>query len=305
MMLSRKSRPSSQPNVHPQNQVGHFTALGTHWQIVLPELTAKEQREVIKVLRLKLEEYEQVYSRFRPDSLVGQMARQAGTYRFPNTITPLWQLYEQLALLTNNRFTPFIGSLISSAGYDPEYSLQTKSLKAPPDWDSIQVSYPNMTASQPVELDFGAAGKGYAVDLLIAELASLSIHAAYINAGGDIRHCTPKREDHITVGLEHPYNDQQVIGTVTLHNQSLCGSAGNRRAWGSFHHIIDPHTLASPKHIASAWVIADSTLLADALATCLFLVEPTQLQKHFNFDYIRVFADQSVEYSPSTQIELF
>lgn len=305
MMQLRKLSHNSLLSPTSRNQPGSFSALGTHWQVLLPELTTAEQAEVIELLRRKLEEYEQVYSRFRSDSLVGQMARQAGTYRFPDSIVPLWQIYERLARITNNRFTPFIGSLVSAAGYDPEYSLQTKSLKPPPSWDSIQVSFPTLTASQPIELDFGAAGKGYAVDLLVAELAALSVHAATINAGGDIRHITQTQTDHVQVGLEHPLNDQQVIGTVTLQNQSLCGSAGNRRAWGSFHHIIDPLTLTSPNHIAATWVIADSTLLADALATCLFFVEPAQLLEEFKFSYIRVFADQSVEYSPSPQIELF
>lgn len=305
MMQLRKSRHSSLLSPSHHNQVSTFSALGTHWHVLLPELTITEKAEVIGLIRRKLEEYEQVYSRFRPDSLVGQMARQAGTYQFPDSIAPLWQTYERLARITNNRFTPFIGSLISAVGYDPEYSLQTKSLKPPPSWDSIQVSYPTLTASQPIELDFGAAGKGYAVDLLIAELAALSVNAATINAGGDIRHITQTKTDHLQVGLEHPLNDQQVIGTVTLQNQSLCGSAGNRRAWGSFHHIIDPLTLTSPKRITATWVIADTALLADALATCLFLVEPAQLLEEFKFNYIRVFADQSVEYSPSPQIELF
>lgn len=309
MMQSKKSKPSYPANPSQArlelNAANSFAALGTRWQIHLPDQTVADTTAVITQIRSELNDYEQVYSRFRPTSLVGQMARQAGTYQFPDTIVPMWQLYQQLARLTNNRFTPFIGSLISAAGYDPSYSLQTKSLQPPPDWDSVRVALPSITALQPTELDFGAAGKGYAVDIVSDILTTKSISTAYINAGGDIRHQSSNLKDVMVVGLEHPFNDQQVIGTVQLHNQSICGSAGNRRKWGNFHHIIDPASLSSPHRIAATWVIANTTMLADALSTCLFLVEPTVLMPYFDFEYIRVFADQSIEYSSSDQIEIF
>ncbi len=299
---SRRNSPSKQSHI---DSVESFTALGTHWHITLPGLSANERISAISLVKCKLEEYEQTYSRFRVDSLVSTMARRAGTYCFPDTIVPIWQLYQQLASITNNRFTPFIGSLVSAAGYDQEYSLQTKSLKPPPSWDTIQVSLPTITAHHPVQLDFGAAGKGYAIDLMLTELKTLSIKTATINAGGDSIHMAKNTSEEVRVGLEHPLNDQQAIGVVTLQNQSLCGSAGNRRAWGNFHHIIDPATLASPKHILATWVIADSAMLADALATCLFFVEPKQLLRHYEFSYVIVFADQSVTYSSTNQITLF
>ena len=76
-----------------------------------------------------------------------------------------------------------------------------------------------------------------------------------------------------------------MVHTVEIKDKSIAGSAGNRRKWGRFSHIIDPFKIESPKEVKATWVVADTTLLADALATALFFVRPEILKQYFNFDY--------------------
>ncbi len=113
----------------------------------------------------------------------------------------------------------------------------------------------------------------------------------------------------LTIGLEHPENNKQVIGTIKINNESICGSAGNRRAWGNFHHIINPKTLTSPKRLLSTWIIAKTTLIADAMATCLFLVDSDKidqvLKRQFDFEYLLVKDDYSLEKSEKFNAEIF
>jgi thiamine biosynthesis lipoprotein len=214
------------------------------------------------------------------------------------------ELYRQMYLETGGLMTPLIGRLISDAGYDKEYSLTEKStLVSPPAWDDVlSYKHPELTVREPVLLDFGAAGKGYLIDIVSDILTAQNIKNYCIDAGGDILH---RGAELLRVGLENPEDIDQAIGVVEIVNQSICGSSGNRRAWGRFHHIINPSTMSSPTEITSIWVIADSTILADALTTALFFARADKLQKLFGFEYLILKADFSIERSVGFKAELF
>ncbi len=213
-------------------------------------------------------------------------------------------LYYELYTRTNGLFTPLVGGLLSDAGYDAKYSLQPNAvLQSPPTWDeALEYHHPKLLVKKPVLLDFGAAGKGYIIDLIGELLEAEGIHAYCIDAGGDILH---KNTASIRIGLENPHNVDQIIGVCTLGNGSICGSAGNRRAWGDFHHIMNPKTLTSPTEIIAVWVTAASTMLADALTTCLFFVPADTLTVAYSFEYVIVKNDFSIEKSPNFPGEFF
>ena len=111
------------------------------------------------------------------------------------------------------------------------------------------------------------------------------------------------------VALEHPDDTSKAIGVVTIANQSLCGSAGNRRKWpgkaGEFNHMINPITLTSPTDIIATWVVADTTIVADGMATCLFFTLPEILQKEYDFEYLILNRDYTFKKSDNFPGELF
>lgn len=283
-----------------------FEAIGTHWQIDIQDTLSEEQsQELREQLMKRIALFDSHYSRFRADSLVSEMARTPGTYELPNDAEPLLSLYHTLYRITNGAFTPLIGQALSDAGYDARYSLKTKPLSRPPAWDeALMYNYPTLITRIPVLLDVGAAGKGYLIDIVSELLEHSGVRNYTVDAGGDIRYRTTEGKP-LRVGLESPVNTTQIIGIADLRNRSLCGSAGNRRQWGNFHHILDPHSLTSPTHIAALWTVADTTLLADALSTCLFFVSPTILLKHYSFEYLILHSDFTVDMSPSFPAQLF
>lgn len=281
-----------------------FEAIGTHWDIDIYEaLSAEQEGALLSLIRDRIEQFEAIYSRFRPNSLVSKISQAAGKYTMPNDAAVLLAMYQELYTLTGGLFTPFMGQLLVDAGYDPQYSLkQHTELSAPPQWDEVMTyHHPILGVKKPFLFDFGAAGKGYLIDIVATLITKQGIAAFCIDAGGDILH---RNDEALRVGLEHPDDTGKVIGVVELKNKSLCGSAGNRRKWQQFHHIINPQELASPKHILAVWVIADSTLLADALATCLFFVPYSILQK-YNFEYLLLRDDYSVERSTGFAAALY
>ena len=283
----------------------NFEGIGTKWQIdIYQKLTAKEEVALLALVKNRIEIFDKNYSRFRADSLVTKMSKETGLFSLPSDAEPMLALYYDLYKITDGFFTPLVGDMLSDAGYDEKYSLkQKKELEEAPKWEEVfEYKYPNLEIKKPAILDFGAGGKGYLVDLVAKVLEENNIFEYCIDAGGDIFH---KNKIPIRVGLENPENTEQVVGVYTLQNKSICGSAGHRRAWNNFTHIMNPKTLVSPTEIIAVWVIAETGLLADALATCLFFVPASVLTDKYDFEYVLVKKDHSIEKSINFKGEMF
>lgn len=247
-----------------------FEAIGTSWTIEGDNID-------IEKIKNRISEYDKNYSRFRTDSLVWKM-RNIGTYTLPSDAKILFDLYQKLYLLTDGKMTPLIGTVMEAAGYDKEYSLIEKKLETPPFWDdAIEYDFPNIIIKKPVLLDIGAIGKGHLIDIVGDMIEGNYV----IDAGGDIKVKGIKQK----IGFENPDNLNQVIGEVEIVDKSIAGSSVSRRKWGRFNHIIDPFKLESPTNIKAVWVVADTAILADALATAIFFADPKELKKHFDFEY--------------------
>lgn len=284
-----------------------FDAIGTTWSInIADKVDQIRQASLLQKIQERIEQFDKVYSRFRNDSLVMKMSRALGAYVLPMDAEMLLNQYKKFYDVTEGKVTPLIGDVLVNAGYNSEYSLvQTKDLEIPKRWENvIEYQYPKLIIKEKTILDFGAGGKGYLVDIISELLEKEGIRDYCIDAGGDML-VRNQRSVPLIVGLEDPEDDSKVIGRVSLSNQSLAGSAGNRRVWGKFHHIIDPNELSSPRHILGLWVIANTTILADLLATALFFSTPERLHKHFDFECLIMRADRSVSKSTGFEAELF
>jgi thiamine biosynthesis lipoprotein len=276
-----------------------FEAIGTQWQIeLLQPVPLQRQTSIQDHIKQRIATFDSHYSRFRDDSLVAQMAQHAGRYVLPADAQPLLDMYQKMYLLTDAMVTPLIGQALSDAGYNKNYSLQPHTLQPSPPWDAVlDYDFPSLRIKEPVLLDFGAAGKGYLVDLIAELLEVEGVKAFCINAGGDIWYQHPDNL-LLSVGLEHPDDPTQVIGIARLPSRTaLCGSAGNRRKWANFHHILNPKTLQSPTHIRALWVTADNCMVADAVAMALFFVPAARLEPWYTFEYAKVADDLSLDYS--------
>ncbi len=285
-----------------------FEAIGTKWSIDLA-VEPSRARAVSKLIADRISDFDKTYSRFRADSWVTRI-RKPGSYPVPRDFTSLYSLYQKLYTQTNGAVTPLIGDAMERAGYDAHYSLKPGGLKAIPKLeDALQLNHNTLHVKYSCVLDFGAAGKGYLVDILGNLLLEEDIQDFLIDAGGDILHHSPAPTAKSTpvgieIALEDPKNPKKAIGTVVVSNQSVCGSASNRRAWGGMHHIIDPRSLAPTEEVIAIWVVADTAVEADGLATALFFVEPEAI-KNFDFEYVILRADNSINVSKEFPGELF
>lgn len=306
-------------------------ALGTG--IIISSSKPISQR-VQKRIRTFVEEYESVLSRFRADSLVSRMACAAdgGDFEFPEWSGPLFALYSEFYAATRGAFDACIGADLLALGYDNSVQFVPQSAASASDdsdswanyrralpvtWGNISRDCGSVTlhTNQPVQLDFGAAGKGYFVDLvtriikeeLSGDSPSNSDSPAdfdfLVNAGGDMRACFSNEDYQIKVALENPFDTTQAVAVASIASGALCASSSARRRWkvkdasylgkdasGFESNLIATHLINALDGIpacdlCASWAYVSSktcdfpTAYADALATALFVSQESDLQK--------------------------
>jgi thiamine biosynthesis lipoprotein len=279
-----------------------FDGIGTTWEISTPEQLPEEVRAGLLGV---VEDYDRSYSRFRDDSLVAPLAREPGTVTLPAGAGELERLFKKLYRLSDGTMTPLIGGSLEHLGYGADYALRPLGHPVPaPRWeDALVWNGTEISASVPVVLDIGAAGKGQLVDLLASVLRGAGTTEFLVDASGDMLH---SGAEPLGVGLEHPYDPTQAIGVVELHDGALCASAANRRAWGDgLHHVLDGATGFPIETVVATWTMATTAMEADALATALFMVDPKVLEREFEFSWLMVYSDGHAAYSAGFEGTLF
>lgn len=285
-----------------------FGAIGTHWKIDTDvELSAEQWASIDQ----RIEDFDRTYSRFRADSLISKIAAGPGTFEFPADAGPLFAFYRRLHDLTGGGVTPLIGGALEHLGYDAQYRLTAlPGDPRTPAWDDVLTWDGTMLHTcAPVVLDVGAAGKGYLVDILAAMLRSWGVASFVIDGSGDLLHAGT---DVLRVGMEHPLDPTKVIGVIPVSSAAVAASAANRRVWGdpdrALHHIVDPRTGSPVGDVIATWVVAESAMVADGVATALFFASSAALPAitgEFGVDWARVTDAGAAHWSTDFPGELF
>lgn len=278
-----------------------FDGIGTRWRIdtprPLPSLLVDE-------LLARVERFDHDWSRFRSDSLVAEIARSPGRYRLPDDAGPMLDWYRALHDATDGAVSPLVGASLERLGYGAGHRLRASADPAPaPEW-ARTISWDGewLETSAPVTIDVGAVGKGLLVDLLGGMLDAAGIREHLVDGSGDLAH---RGGDSVRIALEHPLDPALAVGVVELRDAALCASASNRRRWGpALHHIIDATTGRPVEQVIASWVVADSAMIADGLATALFTTAPERLAA-FDAQWVRMSASGRIETSEHFEGELF
>jgi thiamine biosynthesis lipoprotein len=130
------------------------------------------------------------------------------------------------------------------------------------------------------EMRIGIAGigKGYGVDRAAEVLESHGITDYIVDGGGDVRLRGRNLERPWSVGIAHPRQRGELLGTVELDRGSVVSSGDYmsffERDGVRYHHILDPATGMPAREAIAVTVIAPEATEADALATGLFVMGP-------------------------------
>lgn len=241
------------------------------------------------------QEIEERCSRFDPDSELMQLCGKPGKPVVASSI-----LYEAVGFAltvaeeTGGAFDPTVGYRMERRGFNKEHrSGETvRSAYAAADDASyrdveLDPRRQTITLHRPLTLDLGAVAKGLAVDAAVRELKPFRDFS--IDAGGDLYLGGRNAAGELwSVGIRHPRRDKELIDTLRVSNQAVCTSGDyEKRSPDGGHHILDPRAATSARAVASATVVAPIAMLADALATAVFVMGPK--------DGLRLLAEMEVE----------
>ncbi|MEX0725690.1 MAG: FAD:protein FMN transferase [Planctomycetaceae bacterium] len=129
-----------------------------------------------------------------------------------------------------------------------------------------------------VELNFGANGKGYAVDragavLTAGGVADWLIHGGHSSILGRGHHAGHRGWP---IGLRNPLFPRESWATILLHNQAMATSGSGvqfyRIQGNRYNHIVNPLTGWPVEGQLSVTVFAPTAELADTLSTAFFVM---------------------------------
>ena len=121
---------------------------------------------------------------------------------------------------------------------------------------------------------------GFIVDRVSEFLLSRGIKNHLINASGDIRTRGSKEDGKSwTVAIQDPWKRKTYPDVVHMGDGAI-STSGNYEIYYDeekmFHHIVNPKTGVSPDQVTSGTILANTTMEADALATSLCVMTPSQ-----------------------------
>lgn len=133
-----------------------------------------------------------------------------------------------------------------------------------------------------LRLDLGCIAKGYAADVVAAQIAEIMPHFS-LNAGGNIVVGDgPANELGLwKAGIQRPdspivSDEQTSLATIAFQHKALVTSGDYQRYYTvdgvRYHHIIDPDTLMPANAMRAVTILADSSTQADFLSTAAFLL---------------------------------
>lgn len=248
---------------------------------------------------------ESICTRFDASSELRSLSTRIGeAVPTSDTLFEALQFAIAVAEESGGAFDPTVGGRMEARGFDREYrsgDVVRSGVDAPGDVSYRDVEIDpvarTVTLHRPLLLDLGAVAKGLAVDMAARELAPFEDFV--VNAGGDLFLGGHNVNDEPwSVGIRHPRHPSELLETVQVSNCAVCTSGDYERHVARAdsasserhiedhieHHIMNPSTGRAGTECASVTVIADSAMVADALATAAFVLGPTDgialLERH-------------------------
>lgn len=240
--------------------------MGTILELQLPEGSAKAAAAFFEVIR----RYETIYSHYRADSELKRLERTSG--RWVEVSPVLHDLFR-----VADRFWRLSGGLLDVSLYPVLEALGTYGGEPLDAWGQLSARarsgfyFVQVDKGAPkvrllkrgMAFDFGAIGKGYAVEAAVRVLRSHGEEQALVNFGGQIT----------ALGAFHGQGHRVFVAEANLlcelSRVSLCVSSNREHPAGHIYHPLSGRLVASADRYSVA--IASSATDCDALSTIGFL----------------------------------
>jgi len=154
-------------------------------------------------------------------------------------------------------------------------------------WLKLDASAHSVSFLRPgLQINFGAIGKGYALDRCAEVLQQAGVDDFLIHGGQSSVLARGRRAGEPSgwrVAVRHPLRPETRLGELTLSGAALATSGSSRQHFihhgRRYGHILDPRTGQPAQGVVSATVVASTAAVADALATAFFVMGPQQTRE--------------------------
>lgn len=283
-VTSQETQPQQQPHAFRFHE-DHI--LGTSFDMVVFSEQQQDAEIALQAARQEILRLEQILSIWQHDSEISQLNRTLHTQTSP-------ELFEVISACeawrdrTCGAFDARLGQLI--ALWQQQNAVQSldmqsygellqqlheQSITLNPDDRSIRIN---------TNISFAPDGyaKGYIIDraLAVAQQVAPNVKGLLIDIGGDIRVWgqSPQAQGW-QIGVQNAFNrdDSSMPDQVlSLNNQAIAFSGKGARDVAGQSHLLDPATGLSVQHSEQCVVVGHCAADADALATALATLSPSQ-----------------------------
>jgi thiamine biosynthesis lipoprotein len=292
--------------------------MGTIFSITAYGDHSAQLKEVVDRAFREIDRLNSEMSHYKPESELSAINREAFRHRV--VVTPgLFKLLEdclRYSKETGGIFDITIGPLMKAWGFFqgwgrfPSQTELTEVMK--------RVGYRHVTLDAAtrtiefdapgVDLDFGAIGKGYAVDRVVKILRSEGVLQALVSSGASSIYAlgAPPGKEGWEISVCHPFDRRKTVCRLRLQNLSISVSGDLEKFFESngkiYSHIMDPRNGMPTEDRLMTVVISSSATQGDALSTSFLVGGITQsreyLKHHSNLTaifYIPVRSTREVE----------
>jgi thiamine biosynthesis lipoprotein len=209
--------------------------------------------------------------------------------------------------MTDGLFDVSIYPLVEAWGFTTDdmhvpTEKERKKAMAKIDYKKIKLSSENLVQiGGDMQLDLGAAAKGYLSQKLMDLFQSSNVDSAIVSLGGNVQ-TIGKKEDgsEFVVGIVDPSDGTSIYGTLSVCGKAVITSGIYQRYFDEdgirYHHIMDKRTgMPADNSLSSVTVISEDGCMADALATALYVMGEEKAvafqKKHPEIDIILIRKD--------------
>jgi FAD:protein FMN transferase len=136
-------------------------------------------------------------------------------------------------------------------------------------------------ATAGMRVHLGGIGKGYAIDRAVAILRAHGLSDVLVQSGGDMYASGTRGDRAWSIGIRDPRGPaDQLLATLALTGAAISTSGDYERFFEAdgrrYHHILDPRTGQPATGTRSVTIVAPQSMLADAVATAVFIMGPDE-----------------------------
>lgn len=263
--------------VQPQKLSGSFFLMNTYCSAEVDGKKAEENLAEIQniVERLDL----QILSRTVKTSVIYNLNKN-GEAVLDNEIASYFSLLSDISRQSGGAFDFTLGAVsdLWNFGGTPSIPDEAKLAEAlsHSGYEKITVTNGMITMQdKQAVIDFGASGKGIALDSIKSYLETHNTERAVVSVGGSV---LLYGEGDFTVGIRNPKGDSgSYIATLKIPEGCISTSGSYEQYFEEngkiYHHILDSETgYPVDNGLVSVTIISESGLLSDALSTACFVL---------------------------------